>query len=103
MAQNNIGWPNATVIITPTEGNPLTITVKGRDRWALEQLARANIKGCSPINNPAPRWSAYVFNLRSIGVPIVTHTEVHEGPFKGTHARYQLLAIITPCAKGEAA
>ena len=103
MAQNKFGWPDATFIITPREGSPFTITVKGRDRWALEQLAQANIKGCTPINNPAPRWAAYVFTLRGMGVPIVTHTEAHEGPFKGTHARYQLLATITPYAKGEAA
>ncbi|MBB3996047.1 hypothetical protein GGR95_003713 [Sulfitobacter undariae] len=103
MAQNKFGWPDATFIITPTEGHPFTITVKGRDRWALEQLSQAGIKGCTPIDNPAPRWAAYVHSLRGMDVPIVTHTVAHEGPFKGTHARYQLLASIAAYAKGDAA
>ena len=95
MSSNNTAWPSATFIISAQDGSDVTVTVKGRDRWALEQLAAAGNQGCTPINNPAPRWSAYVHNLRSLDVPIVTHTEAHEGPFAGTHARYELMAVVT--------
>src|SRR5665811_1625975 len=33
---------------------------EGRDAWALDQLIRAGKRGCTPIDNPAPRWSHYV-------------------------------------------
>lgn len=88
-------FPNATFTITPKDDDAFTVSVKGRDRWALEQLTLAGPKGCTPIDNPAPRWSSYVHSLRGLGVPIVTHTEAHEGPFAGTHARYELMATVT--------
>lgn len=75
---------------------PFIITTKGRDQWALEQLREAGTKGCTPIDYPAPRWSAYVFNLRKLGVPIETVHETHGGPFAGSHARYVLRADIQP-------
>lgn len=86
-------------------GNKLTITfqikpdgawreAKGRDAWALLQLATAGNRGVTPIQNPAPRWSAYVHNLRKMGMPIETIHEAHGGAFAGTHARYVLRADI---------
>ena len=57
------------------------IQVNVRDRWALEALMWAGANGCTPIDHPAPRWSAYVFNLRQMGVPIRTHHEAHSGGF----------------------
>jgi len=63
---------------------------KGRNGWALLELHNAGKEGCTPIDNPAPRWSAYVFNLRQDGVPIETIHEAHKGSFPGTHARYVL-------------
>lgn len=78
--------------ITPEGGETFNITVKGRERWALEQLISAGQKGCTPIDNPAPRWSGYVHTLRQAGVPIETVTEPHGGTFRGTHARYVLRA-----------
>lgn len=62
----------------------------GRNAWALLELHNAGEDGCTPIDNPAPRWSAYVFNLRQDGVPIDTIHEAHKGAFPGTHAKYVL-------------
>jgi hypothetical protein len=95
MADNNSGWADHTYAIKTQDGQAFCATVKGRDRWALEQLMYAGQTGCTPINNPAPRWSAYVFNLRGLGIPIETITEAHSGPFSGTHARYVLKAQVT--------
>jgi hypothetical protein len=94
MAIENI-WGDAPYTIHLNNGDCFQVTVSGRDRWALAALIEAGAKGCTPINDPAPRWSAYVFNLRGIGIPIETHTEAHAGPFSGTHARYELLAHVT--------
>lgn len=90
-------------------GTPYTITkpnggvfVSGRVRWALDELRRAGAVGCTPIHNPAPRWSAYVFNLREMGVPIETVTETHIGDFPGHHARYVLRCGVSLGDKGGA-
>jgi hypothetical protein len=70
-------------------------SAKGRDAWALWELIRAGEKGCTPMDAPAPRWSAYVHKLRSeYALPIETVHEVHEGPFKGVHGRYVLRAKV---------
>lgn len=67
------------------------ITLTGRDAWALSELIRAGKKGCTPIDNPGPRWSAYVHKLRhEYGLKIDTVHENHGGAFPGTHARYVL-------------
>lgn len=103
MTDNNTAWPNASFIITLKDGDAFTITVKGRPRWALEQLVLAGPKGCTPINDPAPRWASYVHILRGLDVPIETLTEAHKGPFAGTHARYILQANVTLSSKEVAA
>jgi hypothetical protein len=41
-----------------------TITPAGRDAWALGELITAGTEGCTPIDNPAPRWSAYVHKAK---------------------------------------
>ena len=65
--------------------------VRGRDAWALSELVRCRQRGCTPIDNPGPRWSAYVHKLRSeYGLSIETINETHGGLFAGTHARYVL-------------
>ena len=79
------------------------IVVSGRDRWALEQLMPSGSKGCTPIDNPAPRWSGYVHNLRQMGALVETIHEKHQGPFAGTHARYVLRCRATPQRSGEVA
>ncbi|RDW12092.1 hypothetical protein DIE28_15580 [Paracoccus thiocyanatus] len=78
------------------EADPRIIVVKGRDRWALENLMQAGPRGCTPIDHPGPRWSAYVFKLKKAGICIETIHESHEGPFPGHHARYVLRSSVTP-------
>ena len=82
---------------------PIIITVRGRDLWALSELVAAGRRGCTPIDNPAPRWSAYVHNLRELGVAIDTLTEKHSGPFAGWHGRYVLLSKVDPIDGSEGA
>ena len=81
-------------LIQPETGEPFTIEAKGRDAWALDRLRGACARGCTSIEQPAPRWSAYVFNLRALGVPIETVTEPHGGQFAGNHGRYFLRAAV---------
>jgi len=80
--------------VTPKCGEPFTIEAKGREAWALDRLRLAGPKGCTPITEPAPRWSAYVHKLRCQGVPIETVTEAHGGEYAGTHGRYVLRADV---------
>lgn len=77
----------------------------GREEWALRQLLSAGAKGCTPIDNPAPRWSAYVHKLRRRGLDIETIDERHGGPFPGRHARYVLHShvLAVEAQHGEAA
>lgn len=72
----------------------VAVSVFGRDAWALSQLLEAGERGCTPIENPAPRWSGYVHKLRKMGVYIETINEPHSGAFPGTHARYVLRSLI---------
>lgn len=80
--------------VQPEGVEAFQIYAKGRDAWALDRLREAGPKGCTPIDQPAPRWSAYVHNLRGLGVPIETVTEPHGGEFSGTHGRYVLRAVV---------
>lgn len=103
MAQPDFSGRRSYAVSNPS-GEKFAITINGRVRWALEQLIKAGRNGCTPINNPAPRWSAYVFELRQLGVEIETIHEPHGGAFAGTHARYVLRSIVFQKAgKGEAA
>ena len=70
-------------------------TLSGRNAWAMRELILAGERGCTPIDNPAPAWAAYVQNLRGMGYGIETITEPHGGPFKGHHGRYVLRDEIT--------
>lgn len=76
------------------DGHCSVLTINGRDEWALQQLVEASSKGCTPKDNPAPRWSGYVFNLRRLGIDIETVHERHGGDFPGMHARYVLHSLI---------
>lgn len=89
-------WVLTAYHVQKTTGETATILVKGRDHWALESLRGAGAKGCTPIDHPGPRWSAYVFNLRQAGVEIEKITERHSGDFPGHHARYVLRSTVTP-------
>lgn len=98
MAQQGPGLARYSIV--KPDGERAQISVQGRDRWALENLARAGVRGCTPIDNPAPRWSAYIWNLRAQGVEIETIHERHEGPYAGTHGRYVLRCAVTRLAEG---
>lgn len=80
-----------TVMIKPDGG---LVTVVGRDAWALEQLIAAGETGCTPLHNPAPRWSHYIFKLRQAGIVVETIHEEHGGPYSGTHGRYVLRSDV---------
>ncbi len=78
----------------PAGTGTMQVSVCGRDAWALRELIAAGPKGCTPIDNPAPRWSAYVHKLRRNGLQIETIHEKHGGDFPGLHARYVLRTPI---------
>ena len=83
-------------------GSRVTRQIPGRYAWALLELKKAGKRGCTPIDNPAPRWSAYIHQLRhEYGLDIQTIWEVHKGPFPGTHARYVLLSDVDVNPKSE--
>ena len=94
---NNV-WNSAPFRVMKTDGTEAQISVKGRDRWSLENLIAAGPKGCTPIDYPGPRWSAYKFNLKELGVEIDKITEMHDGPFHGHHARYVLVSRVIPAS-----
>ena len=85
--------------VTPSVGGPFVIRVKGRVGWALDRLWMADAKGCTPITEPAPRWSAYVHDLRRLGVEIETVREPHGEPFPGLHGRYVLRSTVRRAAQ----
>ena len=88
-----------------TEGEDVrTITPAGRDAWALGELITAGTAGCTPIDNPGPRWSGYVHKLKRIhGLDIETITEMHGGDYAGKHARYVLRSRVTFADPADAA
>ena len=88
MRDNDVVELQATV-----DGGPERKVI-GRFAWALLRLIEAGEKGCTPINQPAPRWSNYIFRLRRQGVAIETITEKHAGAYAGTHARYVLRSLV---------
>jgi Winged helix domain len=70
-------------------------TLTGRNAWALQELIIAGEAGCTPVDDPGPRWSAYVHNLRhEYGVEIETVNEPHRGSFPGNHGRYVLRSNV---------
>lgn len=90
-------WGPAWFRITRTDGTSHDILVAGRVHWALHHLMMEGPKGCTPIDHPGPRWSAYVHTLRHVHqVEIETIHEKHGAPFEGTHARYVARSTIAP-------
>lgn len=78
-------------------------TAHGRDAWALAELIKAGVEGCTPITHPGPRWSAYVHKWRKRGLAIETIRENHDGPYAGSHARYVLRTPVDVLEIEEAA
>lgn len=98
MAKHGTG--HARYSIVKTNGQRTEIWVKGRDRWALDRLINSGRKGCTPITQPAPRWSHYIWRLRGMGVEIETVTEQNFGAFPGTHGRYVLHSTVSQIEEG---
>lgn len=97
--------PVTKVEVLDTEP-PRVIQFTGRDAWCFHQLYAAGVTGCTTLSQPAPRWSAYVFNLRERGLVIDTLYEAHGGEYSGVHGRYVLrspVRVITDSAIGGAA
>jgi hypothetical protein len=88
-------WGKARFAVHLSDGTTREVIVQGRDRWALEALIAAGPTGCTPIDHPGPRWSAYAFDLRhEHGLEIETISELHGGDFSGNHARYVLRSQV---------
>lgn len=80
------------------------IELTGRMAWALSRLVDAGKAGCTPITEPAgPRWAAYIFKLRGLGLDIATHHVPHDGDFAGCHGKYILQSEIEVIPEGVAA
>ncbi len=76
------------------DGGPLQKVV-GRKAWCLAHLVVAGERGVTPIERPAPRWSAYVDMLRDEhNVAIETVMEPHGGAYRGRHGRYVLRSQV---------
>jgi hypothetical protein len=85
---------SCTAIMTNPDGTERRVPVIGREAWALLELIEHGTEGCTPITTPGPRWSHYVWLLRSDGIVVETEHEDHAGPFSGTHARYRLKSQV---------
>ena len=86
--------PDVFAIFKSRDGRNKQEIVIGRNLWALRELIKAGKSGCTPIDNPAPRWSAYVHNLRNIGIDIETIRLPHGGAFPGSHGKYVLHTFV---------
>lgn len=70
-------------------------TFQGREAWTLRHLLNAGSAGITTLEQPAPRWSHYVFKLRKAGLVISTARESHGGAYPGNHGRYRLETPVT--------
>jgi hypothetical protein len=79
-----------------TEGEDVrTIHPAGRDAWALASMLSAGVSGCTPIDQVGPRWSHYIWKLRTVyGLAIESVEEQHGGEFSGRHVRYVLRSRV---------
>lgn len=93
---NDETWGSAKFAVQNEGKPPFIIAVAGRRRWALEALIAAGPTGCTPIDQPGPRWSGYVHELKKMRLSLRKITETHGGPFAGHHARYVLLSAVSP-------
>jgi hypothetical protein len=93
------GGSGVTFRAEPTIGEPFMVEVWGRLAWASDRLPEAGARGCTPIAEPGPRWSAYVHDLRQLGVEIETIRESHGEPYPGHHGRYVLRSTVRRAAR----
>lgn len=78
----------ATVKILLPDGSQRSFV--GREAWTLLHLINVGSAGVTTLDQPAPRWSHYIYKLRGAGLVISTDYEKHKGDYPGTHGRYRL-------------
>jgi hypothetical protein len=90
------GTRGKPVTFTVHDGEDVrTITPRGRDAWALGELISAGAGGCTPLEHVGPRWSHYIWKLRTVyGLDIESVEEQHGGEFSGRHVRYVLRSTV---------
>lgn len=80
-----------TFLVYEADGSTRLIKPVGRDAWMLGKLIDVGSRGCTTLEQPAPRTSHYIWKLRhTYGLNISSEEESHDGPFAGSHARYRL-------------
>lgn len=93
-----------TFLVHEADGSTRLIKPVGRDAWMLGKLIAVGAKGCTTLEQPAPRTSHYVWKLRhTYGLNISSQEEAHDGPFAGSHARYRLEQRVELLEPGERA
>ena len=74
----------------------VTKVAVGREAETIVALVNAGGKGITSLDTFKAGWavrlSAYIFDLKAMGVAIATSREPHGG---GNHARYRLTASVT--------
>jgi hypothetical protein len=81
------------ITVSTSDGKHLTFS--GREAWTIRHLINAGPAGVTTLEQPAPRWSHYIYKLRQAGLVITTDYEPHGGSFPGTHGRYRLETKVT--------
>lgn len=102
MTNSNPRWGKTKYLVRDPSGWEQTISVSGRQRWALEALIAAGATGCTSLSGQAHRFAAHVCRLRDKGVLIETARERHSGDFPGVHGRYFLQASVMRIEVGDA-
>jgi hypothetical protein len=74
-------------LVTSGVGNAFHVSVSGRVRCAFDRLSEAGLKGCTPITEPVPRWSHYIFKMRELAV--VSTAGHHALPVLHSNVRLQ--------------
>lgn len=85
--------------VKTTSGDIFRVVVSNRVRRALDPLRTAS---CTPIDNSAPRWSAYIFDLRGMGIEAETIHQPDEGELSGSHGCCVLRSTVMHAAQGGA-
>lgn len=80
--------------ITLLSEPPRTFELEGHIGWTMAQLANAGAQGVATIENPAPRWSAYVYSLRKLEIQIETEMEPNYSHYPGQYTRYRLVCGV---------
>lgn len=75
------------------------IELLGRGAWTMRQLIAAWPRGVTSIDDPAPRWSHYVWILRGYGLDI--HHRF-SGAFLGNRGCYVLRSAVSVREAGHA-